>query len=84
MPEYTQYERLTVWNKALPILTKDPSEYRRDRDGREIRFSQWGNRQSEFGWEIHHVRPSAFGGSDRLYNLIPLHWRTNAKLGGQM
>lgn len=76
--------KLVVWNKGIPILHKDAQLYRSDRDGKEIHWREYGNRDSNFGWEIHHVTPVSCGGTDDLSNLIPLHWETNASLGGKL
>ena len=52
-------------------------------NGRAIRFSDYGDRNSEFGWEFdHYPIPASLGGSDDIFNLRPLHCTTNASLGG--
>jgi len=68
---------LAVWNKATIIPEYNPSEFRKDRCGKWIRFADYGNVNSEFGWEIDHEKPVAKGGADDLNNLQPLHWRNN-------
>ena len=73
-----------VWTKGQIIPGWSADEWRHDKDGRVIRWEDYGNRQSENGWEIHHVLATTLGGSDALSNLIPLHWETNASHGGRL
>ncbi len=68
---------LAVWNKAIIVPEYNPSEFRKDRCGAWIRFADYGNVNSEFGWEIDHEKPVAKGGTDDLNNLQPLYWRNN-------
>ena len=73
-----------VWNKGWPILGRDPSRCRTDYLGNRIEFEEYGNRNSKYGWELHHHPvPAAAGGSDDIRNLVPLHWRDNVRLGAQ-
>lgn len=60
----------------------DPNVWRRDAFGHPIRFSDYGDRSSLYGWEQDHILPKALGGSDALDNLRPLHCKNNASLGG--
>ena len=74
-----QRRRVAAWNKAIAVSGYDSNVYRRDRFGMWIRWSDYGNRQSQYGWEIDHVVPLARGGTDDLSNLQALHWQSNAK-----
>lgn len=74
--------KLAVWNKGEVISGSDPALWRRDANRSVIRFSDYGDRSSEYGWEIDHIIPDALGGMNALSNLRPLHWRTNSGLGG--
>jgi hypothetical protein len=61
----------------------DPVVWRRDALHRVIRYSDYGDRNSKFGWEIdHYPIPRALGGSEDISNLRPLHCTNNAGLGG--
>ncbi len=48
-----------------------------DISGRLMLWDEYGNRNSEFGWEIDHIVPREKGGHSVLENLQPLNWRTN-------
>lgn len=73
--------KLAVWNKGHIIFGRDPTEWRKDDCGYIIRFSDYGERHSHYGWEIDHIVPTSRGGADELYNKRPLHWQVNAFKG---
>lgn len=66
-----------VWLKGHLIPGRDPAEWRRDDFQMPLRFSEWGNRDSSFGWEIDHITPKKHGGGDEIDNLRPLQWEIN-------
>ncbi len=68
-----------VWAKGHPIPGYDAAMYRRDDYGYAMRYTDHGNRSSDYGWEIDHITPVASGGSDNLSNLRPLHWQPNVR-----
>lgn len=74
--------KIAAWNRASVVPGYDPGHARKDAFGSWIVWSEYGNRDSQWGWEIDHRTPTALGGSDRLNNLRALHWRNNAGLGG--
>jgi hypothetical protein len=74
--------RLAVWAKAERVTPWD-TDLGRDAYGNLIRFSAYGDRTSEFGWELdHYPVPAALGGRRELSNLRPLYWRQNSSNGG--
>jgi hypothetical protein len=65
-----------VWETGVRIINNDPNVWRKDVCGGWIYRSHYGNRNSEYGWEIDHISP---GGTDVLSNLRPLQWQNNAE-----
>ena len=76
--------KIAVWDKGTPIPGRDPTTWRRDAYGNIMKYSEFGNRKSEYGWERDHIAASALGGPDTVDNMRPLHWRANASLGGAL
>lgn len=68
-----------IWAKATAVQGYDPNVYRLDQCGAWIAWRDYGNRDSQNGWEVDHALPVARGGSDILSNLRPLHWQNNAR-----
>ena len=77
--EYTDAEKFQVWQMANIIDNVDSDIWRQDYAGAWIRFSDYGNRNSQYGWEIDHLKPVSRGGTDDMDNLYPLHWQNNRK-----
>jgi hypothetical protein len=79
---FEELTTLLIWRKAITVLGLDPVEWRQDEFGNLIRFSEYGDRTSPHGWEKDPIKAVALGGTDDLDNVRPLHFRTNASLGG--
>lgn len=71
-------KKMIAWNNVALV----GADYALDCDGRKICFRDYGNRFSEYGWEVDHITPKAMGGTDAPYNLRARHWRGNASAGG--
>jgi hypothetical protein len=63
-----------VWEKGHVVDGNDPAKWRKDECGAWIGRGFYGNRDSQYGWEIDHISP---GGPDTLSNLRPLQWGNN-------
>jgi len=74
--------QLFVWGKARHAPPLDPNEYRYDEYNQLIRWKDYGDRSSSYGWEVDHITPKAFGGTDDPWNLRALNCRQNASNGG--
>jgi len=68
----------SVWNKAHEEAGNDPAVWRKDDCGAWIGRAQYGDRRSQYGWEIDHIKAVANRGGDELSNLRPLQWENNA------
>ncbi len=70
-----------VWEKGQVVPGNDPNIWRQDACGAWINRNEYGNRGSQYGWEIDHIQSKDRGGSDSLSNLRPLQWQNNASKG---
>lgn len=66
-----------VWQKGRLIPGYSSLIWRWDAFGRVIRYQDYGNRSSQWGWEIDHITPLSQGGPSDLSNLRPLNWVSN-------
>ena len=78
---WTEATKNNVWNKGYVIPNCSPDEWRWDKCGDTIKWSEYGNQESIYGWEIDHIEPVSFGGGDENENLQPLNWVNNASKG---
>lgn len=76
---FAEYTKLIVWNKGRIIPNFSPVIWRWDACGNVMKWVEYGNRNSAYGWEIDHVLPVAKQGSDDFSNLQPLNWENNAR-----
>lgn len=73
--------KLAVWKKAQEVAGIDSKVFRQDYAGAWIRFDDYGNRDSQYGWEIDHLKPLSLGGQDVPENRYPLQWQNNLRKG---
>lgn len=65
-----------VWEKGTVVPGNNPHVWRKDQCGAWIGRQFYGDRNSQYGWEIDHIDPD---GGDGLANLRPLQWTNNAE-----
>ena len=78
MSNFSEETIQKVWEKGTVVFNNDPAVWRKDYCGAWINRNQYGNRNSDWGWEIDHITLESNGGSDTLSNLRPLQWENNA------
>lgn len=74
---FTGLDKVAVWLNAVPVEGRDGRLWRQDACGAVMRWADYGNTQSPYGWEVDHITPVALGGTDDLSNLQALHWQNN-------
>lgn len=74
---WSEDQKNAVWNKGTTVPGYDSTKYRKDIAGAWMSYSEYGNTNSDLGWEIDHIRPQAENGSDFISNLQPLQWQNN-------
>src|SRR5687768_7501541 len=72
-----------AWARTSPVQAQMNSwEFRKDCLGNLIRYADFGNRHSPFGWELECIVARAGGNTDPD-NMQALHWKANARAGQQ-
>ncbi|WP_163710449.1 HNH endonuclease signature motif containing protein [Mangrovibacterium lignilyticum] len=78
---WSEETKRAVWDKGRNIPEFAPDQWRWDVAGKVMKYDDYGDRQSEYGWEIDHIDPVANGGTDDISNLQPLTWKHNTHKG---
>ena len=74
--------RLEVWRKANHTGDSNESKgFRKDFCGAWIRFDQFDDQMSQFGWTIGLLLPNFPRKAEGTDDLQPLHWRNVARAG---
>lgn len=69
-----------IWLKAVYVDAENEMRgFRKDRFGNWIFKSAYGNRNSDYGWEMDHSFPKSLGGLSTYANLEPVNWKANIK-----
>ena len=63
---------MRLWGKSFGKETKV-----KDFAGREIAKGAYGDRNSQYGWNIDHILPQSKGGTTADYNLVCCNIKTN-------
>ena len=67
-----------AWARTAPVAGQMNSwEFRKDVLGNMVRYSDFGNRHSPFGWELDYIGPRTVGLTDPE-NLQALNWKAVA------
>lgn len=73
------------WARTSPVSGQMNSwEFRKDCLGNLVRYADFNNRQSPFGWELEYIVPARLGGSTDPSNLQALHWKATAARSEQV
>ena len=87
--EFSDKEIKDFWDRTNTVDGEDKNEVRRDASGAIIHYSDYKNRDSDYGWEIDHIYPrirlEQAGVPEELINdprnLRPMNWKNNVSKG---
>lgn len=78
---FSEEQKQIAWSRAQIVPGRDPNITRKDACGAWIKWADYGDTNSEWGWEIDHIHPVVLGGTDHPNNLQALHWKNNRAKG---
>jgi hypothetical protein len=68
--------RVEAWERCARIPGCDKAVWRQDAGGRVIRWADFGDRFSRYGWEVvSRPRPGVLGRALSVKRLEAIHWR---------
>lgn len=70
---------MKLWNKIIGKSNTRAIDYK----DREIRKESYGDRYSEYGWNVHHKIPERNGGTNAFDNLLILHFISHDEIHGK-
>jgi hypothetical protein len=76
--------KFIAWDRAEIFSGLNPLLWRVDPYRSLIYWNDYGDTNSDYGWEIDHVWPKASGGADHPRNHQALHWRNNRAKGAKL
>ena len=83
MKSFSDSKKNHCWNKARKRRDKDSSgeTYRTGAANALIKYQDYGNANSKYGWTIDHKKPTSLGGTDANSNIRAMHWKNNIAKG---
>ena len=77
MANFSETQLKNVWEALTEFPGENPSIFRYDGCGAKLKFADYGNSESDYGWTIDHKYPVSLGGNDHPLNLHALHIKNN-------
>ena len=79
------YDKDEVWKQGTVVKGFDKNTWRKDACDAWIKFDEYGNTKSKYGWQVDHIFPSSVlednevqeDDRDNIINLRPLQWKNN-------
>ncbi len=81
MGNFSEQKIQEVWEKGMIVPGYNEDKVRKDACSAWMKREEYGNIESNYGWEIDHTKPESKGGSSDLSNLRPMQWSNNRNKG---
>lgn len=79
--DFTDEEILHAWNRCEKIAGREPEKWRKDYAGAYMWWPKYGDTDSQYGWEVDHIKPLDKDGTYEKDNLIAVQWENNRHKG---